>query len=346
MITQAFVLGAGLGTRLRPLTDDLPKPLIPIFQKPLITFALDHLFDLGVESFIINTHHRPERFSDVFGKDSDDALGRDAALRRPESDNRPLPSGRRSAASLPSSYRDREITFQHEPVLLGTGGGIKNVEDLLQTEPFIVYSGDLLTDFALEPLIDEHFRKGNDVTLALRKTGLATGVALKNGRIVDIENKYGRAGEYDFANVSVWNRKIFQRIPPAQSISFIPILADWIGQGGKLGGVVLDDGKWFNIGSRAEYLEVHRVIQKERWKPDYVRTAEWPVPVAADAVVDPSARLSGFCSVGARCRVGAAAILENTILWPGAQIASRSHLRNCIVRSDRKAEGEHNDSDI
>jgi mannose-1-phosphate guanylyltransferase len=353
MINQAFVLGAGLGTRLRPLTDDLPKPLIPIFQKPLITFALDHLFSLGVESFIINTHHRPERFTDAFGRDAADLFGRDAALRRPEGENLRVPGGRRSAASLPktslsirSSYRDRAITFQHEPVLLGTGGGIKNVEGLLQTEPFIVYSGDLLTDFALAPLIDEHFRKRNDVTLALRRTGLAADMALKNGRIVDIENKYGHAGEYDFANVSVWNRKVFQRIPPAQSISFIPILADWIGQGGKLGGVVLDDGKWFNIGSRAEYLEVHRIIQEERWKPGYVRTAEWPVQVAADAVVDPSARLSGFCSVGARCRVGAAAILENTILWPGAQIASRSHLRNCIVRSDRKAEGEHNDSDI
>jgi NDP-sugar pyrophosphorylase family protein len=337
MITQAFVLGAGLGTRLRPLTDDLPKPLIPIFQKPLITFALDHLCGLGVESFVINTHHRPERFTDVFG--------RDAPLRRPEF-NRSSPSGRRSAASLPGSYRDRKIIFQHEPVLLGTGGGIKNVEGLLRTEPFIVYSGDLLTDFALKPLIDEHFRKGNDVTLALRKTGLAAGLALQNGRVVDIENKYGHAGEYDFANVSVWNPEIFQRIPPAQSISFIPILADWIGQGGKLGGVVLDDGKWFNISSRAEYLEVHRIIQEEGWKPGYVSTAEWPVQVAADAAIDPSARLSGFYSVGAGCHVGAGAILENTILWPGAQIASRCRLRNCIVRSHRKVEGEQSDTDI
>jgi NDP-sugar pyrophosphorylase family protein len=121
---------------------------------------------------------------------------------------------------------------------------------------------------------------------------------------------------------------------------------DWIGQGGRIGGVVFDDGKWFNIGSRAEYLEVHRIIQEERWKPDYVSTAEWPVQIAADAVVDPSARLSGYYSVGAGCRVGAAAMLENTILWPGAQITSRCHLRNCIVRSNRKAEGEHSDTDI
>lgn len=344
MITQAFVLGAGLGTRLRPLTDDLPKPLIPIFQKPLIAFALDHLRDFGVESFIINTHHRPERFTDVFGRDAKDDSGRDAELRRPEGASLPLPGGRRSAVSLPS--RDREINFQHEPDLLGTGGGIKNIEGLLEKEPFIVYSGDLLTDFDLGPLIDEHFRKRNDVTLALRKTGLAAGVALQNGRVVDIENKYGHAGDYDFANISVWNPEIFSRIPPGRNISFIPIVVDWIGQGGKIGGVVCDDGRWFNIGSRAEYLEVHRIIHEERWKPNYVSTAEWPVQVAADAVVDPSARLSGFYSVGAGCHVGAGAILENTILWPGAQIASRSHLRDCIVRSNRKAEGEHIDTDI
>jgi mannose-1-phosphate guanylyltransferase len=313
MITQAFVLGAGLGTRLRPLTDDLPKPLIPIFQKPLITFALDHLCGLGVESFVINTHHLGTQFEYLLGG---------------------------------GTYAGHPLRLVHEPDLLGTGGGIKNVEGLLRPEPFIVYSGDLLTDFALEPLIEEHFRKRNDVTLALRKTGLAAGVALQNGRVVDIENKYGHAGEYDFANVSVWNPEIFQRIPPAQNISFIPILAEWIGQEGKIGGVVLNDGKWFNIGSRAEYLEVHRIIKEERWKPDYVCPAEWPVHVAADAAIDPSARLLGFYSVGAGCRVGAAAILEDTILWPGAQIASRCHLRNCIVRSDRKAEGEQSDTDI
>ncbi len=313
LITQAFVLGAGLGTRLSPLTDDLPKPLIPIFQKPLVTFALDHLCDLGIESFIINTHHLAAQFDRLF------------------------PDG---------SYAGRPLSLVHEPDLLGTGGGIKNVKALLRNEPFIVYSGDLLTDFALAPLIEEHFRAGNDVTLALRRAQLGADVALQDGRVVDIESKYGHAGEYDFQGVSIWNPQVFPRIPPAQNISFIPILAEWIGQGGKIGGVVLDDGKWFNIGSRAEYLEVHRIIKEERWKPDYVSTAEWPVHVAADAVVDPSARLSGFYSVGAGCRVGAAAILENTILWPGAQIASRCHLRNCIVRSDRKAEGEQSDTDI
>src|SRR5262245_66068071 len=102
MITQAFVLGAGLGTRLRPLTEDFPKPLIPIFQKPLITFPLDHLISFGVQSFIINTHHRPVRFADVFD---------------PPADHRQSAG---SNATSPLRYRDRHIIFRPEPVLSGT----------------------------------------------------------------------------------------------------------------------------------------------------------------------------------------------------------------------------------
>lgn len=291
----------------------MPKPLIPIFGKPLITFALDHLLGIGVESFIINTHHLAPQIDAFF-------------------------SGH--------VYAGRPVKLVHEPVLLETGGGIKNAEPLLGTEPFIVYSGDLLTDFDLAPLLEEHFRKGNDVTLALRKNHLGSGVALQDGRVVDIEGRYGRAGEYDFAGVSVWNPQVFARIPPRQTISFIPIVIDWIGQGGRIGGVVLDDRKWFNIGSRKEYLEVHRAIVEHNWKPDYVTETDWPLPIAWDAVVDPSAQLSGFYSIGADACVGANAIVENTIVWPGAQIASRSHLRDCIVRSDQTAEGELSDIDI
>src|ERR1700756_1297657 len=111
-IKQAFVLGAGLGTRLRPLTDELPKPLVPIFQKALITFALDHLIDIGIERFFINTHRLPAAFAETF----------------PENTN----SG-------------KSLTFVNEPVLLETGGGIKNIEVQLGREPFLTYSGDVLT---------------------------------------------------------------------------------------------------------------------------------------------------------------------------------------------------------
>ena len=312
-ITQAFVLAAGLGRRLRPLTEDLPKPLIPIFQKPLITFALDHLINVGIERFVVNTHKRAELFENFF---------------------------------CDSEYESHSITLVHEPDLLETGGGIKNAERYLGSDPFLTYSGDILTDINLQPLIDEHFHSGNDVTLALRNTNLASDVALRDRRVVDITNRYGTKGDLDFANVAVWNSNVFQQIPARQKISFIPIVTDWIGKGGKIGGLVMNDGKWFNIGSRAEYLDVHRMILREHWAPHYMKVREWPERVAKSAVVDPSAQLRGCSVVGENCRVGAGAILEDTILWPGAQIASKSQLHGCIVRSQKKVSGIHRNSDI
>ena len=163
MITQAFVLGAGLGPRLRPLTDDLPKPLVPIFQKPLITFALDHLIAAGVKSFVINTHHLPGTF-------------RPTCL--PTTIIASFPLG--CARAGPARNRRRD---QKRATLLGN-------------EPFIVYSGDVLTDLPLAPLIEEHFRSGNDVTLALRETGLAADVAFRDGRVVDIGNRYGAPRQF------------------------------------------------------------------------------------------------------------------------------------------------------
>src|SRR5437660_1123836 len=112
-IQNAFVLGAGLGTRLQGLTARRPKPMIPICNKPLVTFAFDHLLGTRVKNFVINTHHRAEAYAEHF----------------PE-----------------QTYRGAPIHFEHEPVLLETGGGIKNVERILRDEPFIVYNGDILTD--------------------------------------------------------------------------------------------------------------------------------------------------------------------------------------------------------
>jgi len=233
-IKQAFVLGAGLGTRLRPLTDDLPKPLVPIFQKPLITFGLDHLVDLGIQEFFINTHRLPEAFAKAF----------------PE-----------------SSYFGTSLSFVHEPVLLDTGGGIKNIETLLGREPFITYSGDVLTDIRLQPLLDEHFDRRNDVTLALRHTGLASAIAFRENRVVDISNRYGIPGEYDFANIAVWDSSVFARIPPKQKISFVPVLGDWISQGGKIGGVVLEERGNDGTGD-AEVIELSGEVERVRVLPE------------------------------------------------------------------------------
>lgn len=303
MTEVAFILAAGLGTRLRPLTDELPKPLVPIFNKPLITFALDHLIAAGVQRFVINTHRLPHLFAQMFAS---------------------------------GSYRGHAVQLIHEPDLLETGGGIKNAEPFLAEETFITYSGDILTDLDLQPLIAEHFRAGNDVTLALRETGLGAEIAFQDGRVTAIAKA---PGNFDFANIAVWNRGIFSRLLPGKKTSFIPVLAEWIREGGKIGGVVVNDGKWFNIGSAAEYLNVHRTIFSQNWKPPYVRDADWPRAVTSSAVVAAKAELRGCSAIGDDCRVADDARLTDTILWPSSQVAPRSELRSCIVRAGRSAEG-------
>jgi mannose-1-phosphate guanylyltransferase len=296
-VRTAFVLGAGLGKRLRPLTDSRPKPLIPIFNKPLITFALDHLIAAGVERFVINTHHLAEQFDVAFAS---------------------------------GEYRGRPVKLVFEPVLLETGGGIKNAEALIGREPFFVYSGDILTDIDLGALVDAHFRDGNEVTMALRDTGLATGVTLDGNRVTDFRGRYGVPGtHHDFANVSIWNAGIYGRIPEVTKVAFVPVLSDWLADGVRLGGVLLNGREWFNVGSREEYLAVHRFIEASGWRPDYIADAAWP-----------------GTTIGKNPRIGENVSLQNTIVWDDAEIASGARLSGCIVRDRCVASGTHADMDF
>ncbi len=103
--------------------------------------------------------------------------------------------------------------------------------------------------------------------------------------------------------------------------------------------------EWFNIGSRKEYLSVHKLIRDTGWKPAYL-TENWPLEVSPDAKVAKSARLQGFCSLGKGCVVGENAVLENSILWTEARIADGAHLGSCIVTERLLVSGEHSNVDF
>jgi NDP-sugar pyrophosphorylase family protein len=314
-ITQAFVLGAGLGTRLRPLTDDLPKPLVPIFQKPLITFALDHLIDIGIEKFFVNTHHRPERFAEVF----------------------------------PERYRDRRIQFSHEPELLETAGGIANIADSLGEGSLLVYNGDILSDLPLAPLIDNHSRAGNMVTLALRSGRGPKHIAFdsKTGRITDISNALGTAASHDFIFTGIYivERAFVDLLERGVKRSVIPHFIEVI-RLEKIGGLMIDEGNWWDVGNRESYLQLHRDLQELEFPSYPVEDGNWKARVHETAVVDANAEVRGCSVVGRDCAVAAGATLQDTILWPGVKIASQSRLQNCIVRSHRKVAGAHRNIDI
>ncbi len=224
----AFVLGAGLGTRLRPLTDKCPKPLLPLGGRAVITYVMDHLLNVGVERFIVNTHHCPEAYLQEF----------------PEAKWRGIP-----------------IIFRHEPVLLDTAGGLKNIEDLLEDDQAILcYNGDILTNLPLQKLLNFHDRKKPDVTLALRSSGHLVNVNINaEGEVVDIRNRLKNAGvrSCQFACVYAVEKKLLQHIQAGKIESIASTFIQRIAGGpGNVMGVLIDEGFWHDIGSIEIYEQL------------------------------------------------------------------------------------------
>lgn len=320
-IGTAFVLGAGLGTRLRPLTDDRPKPLVPLVHKPLITFAFDHLHASGVRHFIVNTHHRPEAYGDLLGEKQGHA-----------------------------EYRGCGVDFRHEPELLETGGGIANIRDLVGDAPFLVHNGDVLADLPLTRLIETHLTSGNIATLGLRSFGGPCQVQCdqQTGLVTDIRGAIGRRTEpaFLFTGIYVLSPGIFSEMPDDRIFSIVPVFLNAIRRGLRIGGVVMDEGLWFDLGTRASYLAAHDLFLRNGQTLSYALDRPWPVPVDPTARVAPDAVIEGSCVIGPGVEIGAGAHLTDCVVWENAKIASRARLEGCIVRNGRSAGGTQLDTDI
>jgi len=227
-IRTAFILGAGLGMRLRPLTKNCPKPLLPIGGRPLITFAMDHCLSIGVKRFVVNTHHCAAAYGETF------------------------PDGH---------WLGTPILFRNEPVLLDTAGGLKNIEDLLdEEETILVYNGDILSDLPLSQLLAAHAAAGREVTLALRSNGPLRNVCLDaRGEICDFRDLLGNRGVRRclFTGISVVERRFLRRLIPGKAESTIPIFAAMIREApGSVASVVIDEGSWEDVGDIPAYQRI------------------------------------------------------------------------------------------
>ena len=236
----AFILGAGLGLRLRPLTESRPKPLLPLNNRPIITYAMDHLMKAGIERFIVNTHHQPHVYSEVF------------------------PDGR---------WRGAPILFRHEPVLLDTAGGLKNIEDLLDgDESILCYNGDVLSDLPLDELIAAHERIPCEATLALRTTGPLLNVSMDDaGRICDMRGILGKPGVISclFTGIYAVETSILQYSEPGRIESVVDVFLRRItASPGSIRGILIDEGQWHDIGSVEVYRKMDARTKDESGRID------------------------------------------------------------------------------
>lgn len=224
----AFILGAGLGTRLRPLTNTCPKPLLSVGGRPIITYAMDHLLTAGIERFIVNTHHCAGLYHKAF----------------PDNHWRGIP-----------------IIFRYEPILLDTAGGLKNIEDLLENDDTIfVYNGDVIADMPLKELIETHMTKRKEVTLALRSSGFPLNVNMdEHGHVCDLRHTLGNKGvKYClFTGIYMVKKCFLHRLRAGQIESVVSVFIDMIREKpGSIAGILIDEGLWNDIGSLEEYEKI------------------------------------------------------------------------------------------
>ena len=131
--------------------------------------------------------------------------------------------------------------------------------------------------------------------------------------------------------------------------SIIPILIDLIREGKSIGGVVIDEGEWRDLGSRKEYLEVHRALRTdlaERFPRYGAPDPTWREWISPRAQLGAGARVLGSSSVGAGATLGDGALIEDSIIWPGGNVAAGARLRACIVRGGSTASGELKGKDV
>lgn len=296
------------------MTESLPKPLVPVWNRPLIEYAFEHLIhDLSVEAFAVNTHHCPEAYAVAY------------------------PEGR---------YRDLPIEFRHEPILLDTAGGIANLRDWLpRDESFVVYNGDILTDLPLAEAWARHCESENLVTMVLRSEGdeLRVGFDPESGRVIDLRGQIAPDWplRYQFTGIYFVDPAFVALLEPGKIESVVLPMLRCIAAGEAIGGIVVDEGAWSDLGERNAYLDALKL--RASGFPRYLDEA---CRISPDAKIGEGAHIDEFSAVGAGVRVGAGASVRESVVWDGGVVESGATLERVVVRGGQVARGTLRDRDL
>ena len=229
---KAMILAAGFGTRLKPLTDVTPTPLLPVAGTPMIVWNLRLLKRHGFREVVINLHHLGALIERALGDGGQYGL---------------------------------QITYSREPVILGTGGGIKQAEAFFAGEPVLVLNGDTLFELDLSALMKFHRAQQAAATLVLRKDPEAARWGLvevsKRGDVLRITGR-GRevletAVPRMFAGIHILHPRLLQSVPVGCESSIIDAYVRGIQEGERIMGYDFD-GYWSDVGTPERYAQVER----------------------------------------------------------------------------------------
>lgn len=242
---KAIILAAGLGTRLRPMTDSLPKPLLPVGGRPVIVYNLLLLKRYGITEAIINLHYQADKIIRALGDGTQYGM---------------------------------TIRYSREPEILGTAGGVRKAARWLAQGSFLVVNGDILVDVNLDRLVEFHYRKRALVTMVLRKDpdpdAWGAVEVDEQGRIRQLLGKLNACGErlttLMFTGVQVMQPRALDYIPARGFASLIDTYLAMLRQGERVLGYPMR-GYWLDIGTAARYREANEGFRRKKIRLSYVR---------------------------------------------------------------------------
>jgi NDP-sugar pyrophosphorylase family protein len=283
-----MILAAGLGARLRPITYTTPKPMFPLGGRPLIAWLVDSLADAGVTEIVINLHYLPQSIESY----------------------------------LPAAFPYIRFHFSYEPQILGTGGGLRKVRALLESEEdFFLMNGDTFQRPPFEALRRARREKDAIAALTLRHPPSGdryTAVWEENGLITGYGE--GRGRSLMFSGSHCVSSRVFRYIPERPVSEITGHVYQPLVKGGQenVAAIVNDDPMWFDIGTPQRYLTASRALGK----------------MIGKSVIEGEVRDS---IVWDDCFIARGVGLESCIVGNGVEIRTPMELKNAVICSDDPA---------
>jgi len=316
-LIKAFILAGGKGARLRPLTLNTPKPVVPLANIPFLFFQIDHIKRAGITEIILSLSYQPRKIADIIG----DGMKYGVVMR-----------------------------YTHEDLPRGTAGALKEAENLID-DTTIVLNGDVLTDTNLLDVIRHHKERQAEATIVMTRVINPAGYGLveadARGRVVRFTEKPAEdeiIGDTINAGIYVVERSILDRIKSDIPQSFERDLFPAMLQSGANVQAYLTHGYWQDMGSPHKYLEATFGIISGRMKlPAYPQKAcppnHWE---KRNVTIDSYSILDGGCMIkpnvviensvlGEDCRIEEGTLIKDSVIWSGTRILPHARIERAIL---------------
>lgn len=281
---QALLLAAGYGTRLKPFSDIRPKPLFPVVNRPLLNRLITSLQAAGCSRIVVNCHHLHEQIEMAV-----------------------------------QGYSN--VSLQVETDILGTGGAIAKASEQFDREPILVVNGDIYHTIDMGMIYRQHLRSGQPVTMAMHDYPRFNGVAVINDLVTGFSPQEGDIRRA-FTGIHVLNPDIIDRIPKKRFFHIIDLYAE-LAEQRKIAAVSVDGCFWQDIGTPADYLQLHGQLLGTSGTPRWV--------IHPSASIGEDVVLEGWGVIGPGCRLEDGVRLCRTVVWENTRVKQASICSDCIL---------------